>query len=165
MWLLSRVCDARKAGAVMRRSSLGDLHPLTTPLRLLSTRHSLEATPAEVAPVDWAHYRKVIKTPGIVDAVQQKVRSAEELEGRRLFALILAWPYPAPLHGSLTSNSTRPSSSSTLRTSSRPVSRRRASRLCVSAVSRKIALQGQVSPLPGPSPLISTPPLIAGRPC
>jgi hypothetical protein len=56
----------------VRRGILSHL----TVLHSFFTRASLEATPAEVAPVDWEHYRKVIKTPGIVDAVQQKVRSA-----------------------------------------------------------------------------------------
>lgn len=36
-------------------------------------RSSLETTPAQVAPVDWEHYRKVVKTPGVVDAVKHEV--------------------------------------------------------------------------------------------
>ena len=59
-------------------------HP---PLTLAPLFISLDATPAEVAPVDWEHYRKAIKTPGIVDAVQKKVRQQRHVRHRVLRSL------------------------------------------------------------------------------
>eukprot|EP00052_Salpingoeca_macrocollata_P013769 m.107553 g.107553 ORF g.107553 m.107553 type:complete len:158 (-) comp19050_c3_seq2:32-505(-) len=68
-----KVFDWAALSARLPLSSRGELAALRTQYTALRT--NLEKYPEEVKPIDWNHYKTVIKSPGLVDEMQKAYES------------------------------------------------------------------------------------------